>query len=64
VVIQTGDVNEDGKLDNTDIQEILNIYLRGDALPADKLKIADVNGDGKVTPQDAQDLYLQIQAGG
>jgi len=64
VEIQVGDVNEDGQLNNADIQEILRIYLRGEELPADKLRIADVNGDGRVTPQDAQDLYLLIQAGG
>lgn len=47
-----GDINKDGRIDNLDVELILN--------SKDK-KLADVNGDGKIDNNDKQDLEKAIE---
>ena len=55
-----GDIDRDGKLDSQDIQLLLNAFIDTQIFTEEELSRLDVNGDGTITPQDAQDLWLQI----
>ncbi|MBD5146812.1 MAG: hypothetical protein HDT21_13030 [Ruminococcus sp.] len=46
----TGDVNGDGKLNNTDIILLGRAYMAGDG--AKYLSVADINNDGRITNAD------------
>jgi hypothetical protein len=63
-VPQTGDANGDGVLNDDDILDLIEIFVSGQDLTPEQLEIMDVNKDGEVTPQDAQDLWLQIHGNG
>lgn len=47
--IKKGDVNQDGKIDVTDVTEAINMILKKTRL---NLETADMNGDGKVDETD------------
>lgn len=56
-----GDVNNDGKIDESDEQMILEHVNAGKTLTSEEKGRADINGDGQVTAQDAQDLQMFIR---
>ncbi len=58
---QPGDFNGDAVIDNEDVEAILMFFLTNQEPTAELLEIADINGDGRITPQDAQDVFLMIQ---
>ncbi|MBD7912423.1 dockerin type I domain-containing protein [Clostridium cibarium] len=58
-----GDVNDDERIDNTDVLLINKYLTKGTALPVDNaLWAADVNGDNAITSADA-DLITQFSEG-
>ena len=52
-----GDINDDGVVDQTDLELSLNYVGRADGLEADELERADINGDEKV---DLVDLMMLL----
>jgi len=57
-----GDVNGDGKVDNSDLQLLKN-YLVGTSSAVFIKANADMNGDGKITTTDVSQLQLAINSG-
>ncbi|MEW6233948.1 MAG: dockerin type I repeat-containing protein [Candidatus Omnitrophota bacterium] len=55
-----GDADGDGIVTDEDITSLLQVFLTVDAPTAEQLAILDMNKDGKITPQDAQDLYKKL----
>lgn len=58
--IQRGDVNLDGVVDKSDVEEILEI-ARGHKEPSPHQLRADPNGDGEITIDDALELLKELE---
>ena len=56
--IKKGDINTDGKIDDSDINIAQNYINGGISLVNDNLRLADINGDGKVTVSDVNKIKL------
>ena len=56
-----GDINGDGVLTTDDVTFLIEIYMSNPLLTQDEILRLDINGDGRITPQDAQDLWLLIK---
>lgn len=61
-VINSGDANGDGKLNNLDASEVLKYDAGIIELSAEKLEVSDMNNDGKVNNLDAT-VMLKYDAG-
>ena len=55
-----GDATGDGVVDDSDVIGLLDVALGIDTPTPEQLAALDLNGDGRITPQDAQDLYLRL----
>jgi hypothetical protein len=53
-----GDANYDGIVDDSDVKNVLNLFLSGENPSEDLIKVCDVNGDGVV---DVTDVVLILR---
>ena len=59
-----GDFSGDGVFDDEDVILILDFFLSEEEPTAEQLEAADADGNGVITPQDIQTLWLQQNSGG
>ena len=62
--ILRGDVNKNGKLDTEDVNLILRTVYGNLRLTTEQKLLADLDGDGKITRNDAQRLLEIIRKAG
>ena len=55
-----GDINIDLMVNDQDVFDLLKVYQDGIHIPKADLRHYDLNSDGAITPQDAQDLWKRI----
>jgi Dockerin type I domain/CarboxypepD_reg-like domain len=61
VLAASGDVNNDGRVDNQDVQ-LIDDYLNGDAtLQDDQIRAADADNDGRITANDKELLQRRLR---
>ena len=53
-----GDVNDDGKISLADARMVLNSVAKIEELPEEKMSVADFDGDGVLTFDDARNILL------
>ena len=63
IPMQTGDLNEDGVIDQADI-DFLNFYMTGFGPASQPLELADVNGDSEIDILDVEYLTNYVNNGG
>jgi hypothetical protein len=62
VLAASGDVNNDGRVDNQDVQ-MIDDYLNGDAtLQDDQIRAADADSDGRITANDRELLQRRLRS--
>ncbi len=62
--IDPGDVDDDGKVNVSDVIYLINYLFKGGPPPIPELLVGDVNGDGKVTVSDVVYLINYLFKGG
>jgi hypothetical protein len=62
VLAASGDINNDGRVDNKDVQ-MIDDYLNGDAtLQDDQIRAADADNDGRITANDKELLQRRLRS--
>ncbi len=61
ICMHPGDSNRDGRINFDDFITIFSNFFYKDNLTVVQKRLDDVNRDGSITPQDAQELYLQAK---
>jgi hypothetical protein len=58
-----GDINQDGKVNSSDVNLVLNASVGNVKLSTDMKKCADIDGDGRITSADARLILAGREAG-